>query len=75
MSRNLCRVLMQQAEAYLAADYPDQCVQYAIQGLQIARTLESTSNVNWSREIHTKLLRSKWKGESAVGELAAALAG
>jgi transcriptional regulator with XRE-family HTH domain len=75
ISRNLCRVLMQQAEAYLAAGYPDQSVQYAIQGLQIARTLESTSNINWSREIHTKLLRSKWKGEPVVGELEAALAG
>ncbi len=75
ISRNLCRVLMQQAEAYLAAGYPDQSVQYALRGLHIARTLESTSNINWSREIHTKLLRSKWKGETVVRELASALAG
>ena len=75
ISRNLCRLLMQQSEAYLAAGYPDQSVEYAIQGLQIARMLESTSNINWSREIHTKLLRSKWKGEPVVGQLEAALTG
>lgn len=75
MSRNLCRLIMQQSEAYLAAGYPDQSSAYAIQGLQIARMLESTSNINWSREIHTKLLRSKWKDEPVVGELEAALAG
>ena len=75
ISRNLCRLLMQQSEAYLAAGYPDQSVQYALQGLHIARTLESTSNINWSREIHTKLLRSKWKDEPVIGELEAALAG
>lgn len=75
MSRNLCRLLMQQSEAYLAAGYPDQSSAYAIQGLQIARMLESTSNINWSREIYTKLLRSKWKDEPVVGDLEAALAG
>jgi transcriptional regulator with XRE-family HTH domain len=75
ISRNLCRLLMQQSEAYLAAGYPDQCVHNALQGLQIARTLESTSNINWSHEIHIKLLRSKWRDETVIGELEAALAG
>ncbi len=75
ISRNLCRLLMQQSEAYLAAGYPDQCVHYALQGLHIARTLESTSNINWSHEIHTKLLRSRWGDETVIGELEAALAG
>jgi transcriptional regulator with XRE-family HTH domain len=75
VSRNLCRLLMQQSEAHLAAGAPDECVHYALQGLRLARTLESTSNINWSQEIHTKLLRSQWKGESVVAELEAALAG
>jgi transcriptional regulator with XRE-family HTH domain len=75
VSRNLCRLLMQQSEAHLAAGAPDECVHYALQGLHLARTLESTSNINWSREIHTKLLRSQWKGEPVVVELEAALAG
>lgn len=75
INRNLCRLLMQQSEAYLAAGYPDQSVHYALQGLHIARTLESTSNINWSREIQMKLLRSKWKDEPVIGELEAALAG
>jgi transcriptional regulator with XRE-family HTH domain len=75
VSRNLCRLLMQQAEAYLAADAPDACVHYALQGLHLARTLESTSNINWSREIHTKLLRSQWKSEPVVAELEAVLVG
>ena len=75
ISRNLCRVLMQQSEAYLAAGYLDECIRLALQGLQVARTLESTSNINWVREIHTKLLSSKWREEVIVGELEAALAG
>jgi transcriptional regulator with XRE-family HTH domain len=75
ISRNLCRLLMQQSEAYLAAGYPDQCVFYALQGLHIGRTLESTSNINWSHEIHIKLLRSRWRNETVIGELEAALAG
>lgn len=75
ISRNLCRLLMQQSEAYLAAGYPDQCVHCALQGLHIARTLESTSNINWSHEIHIKLLRSRWRDETVIRELEAALAG
>ncbi len=73
MNRNRCRLLMQQSEAFLAAGHPDQCVRYALKGLQLAQALESTSNINWAREIHVKLLQSKWKGEPIVGELGAAL--
>jgi transcriptional regulator with XRE-family HTH domain len=73
MSRNHCRLLMQQAEAFLAAGQPDQCVQHALQGLHLARQLESNSNIHWSREIHTKLRQSKWKHEPVVGQLQMAL--
>jgi hypothetical protein len=71
----MCRLLMQQSEAHLAAGAPDECVHYALQGLHLARTLESTSTINWSREIHTKLLRSQWNGEPVVAELEDALVG
>lgn len=73
MSRNHCRLLMQQSEALLAADQPDQCVQYTLRGLHIACQLESTSNINWSREIYTKLQVSRWKREPIVEELQAAI--
>jgi transcriptional regulator with XRE-family HTH domain len=73
MSRNHCRLLMQQAEAFLAANQPDQCVQQALKGLHIARQLESKSNINWSREIYVKLQQSKWKNEPVVEELRAAI--
>ncbi len=73
MSRRRCRLLMQQAEAHLAAGRPDQCVRYALKGLQLAQALGSTGNINWASEIHGKLLASKWKGEPVVGELAAAI--
>ena len=73
MSRNHCRLMMQQSEAFLAAGQPDQCVQHALQGLHLARQLESRSNIHWSREIHTKLQRSKWKNEPVVGQLQAAI--
>jgi hypothetical protein len=73
MSRNHCRLLMQQSEAFLAADQPDQCVQHALKGLHLARQLESRSNIHWSREIHTKLLQTKWKNEPVVGQLQAAI--
>lgn len=73
MSRNHCRLLMQQSEAFLAADQPDQCVQRALKGLHIAHQLESTSNINWSQEIHTKLLQSRWRNEPVVEELKAAI--
>lgn len=73
MSRNHCRLLMQQSEAFLAANQPDQCVQQALGGLRIARQLESQSNINWSHEIHAKLQASRWKNESVVEELQAAI--
>jgi tetratricopeptide (TPR) repeat protein len=73
MSRNHCRLLMQQSEAFLAANQPDQCVKLAVKGMHIARQLESKSNINWSREIHTKLRQSKWKNEPVVEELQAAI--
>jgi len=73
LSRNHCRLLFQQAEAFLAAGEPDTCVHYAINGLQIARTLRSMGNINWASEIHTKLLTSLWKNEPVVGKLGAAI--
>jgi tetratricopeptide (TPR) repeat protein len=73
LSRNHCRLRMQQAEAFLAAKEPDACVEYAIEGLQIARTLGSAGNINWASEIHDKLLASTWKNEPVVGKLGAAI--
>lgn len=73
LSRNHCRLLFQQAEAFLAAGEPDTCVCYAINGLQIARVLGSSGNINWANEIHAKLLVSPWKNEPVVGKLGAAI--
>jgi transcriptional regulator with XRE-family HTH domain len=73
LSRNHCRLLMQQAEAFLAAQDPGTCVEYTIKGLQIARTLGSPGNINWANEIHDKLLVSQWKYEPIVGKLGAAI--
>jgi transcriptional regulator with XRE-family HTH domain len=73
ISRNYCRLLMQHSEAFFAGSQPDQCVKYALEGLQLARTLESVSNVHWSYEIYDKLLLSPWKNEGVVKELAEAL--
>lgn len=72
-SRHHCSLLMQQAEAFLAAKEPDICVEYAIEGLQIARTLGSAGNINRASEIHDKLLASTWKNEPVVGRLGAAI--
>jgi transcriptional regulator with XRE-family HTH domain len=73
MSRNNCRLLMQQSEAYLATGSPDACVQQALKGLEIARVLESTSNVHWASEILTKLRASAFSKESVVDELQEAI--
>lgn len=73
LSRNHCRLLMQQSEAFLAAGEPDSCVEYAIEGLGIARMLGSAGNINWASEIHEKLLTSQWKNEPVVGKLGAAI--
>ena len=75
MSRNNCRLLMLQAEAYLAASLPDACVQQTLKGLEIARTLESTSNIHWADEILTKLRSSAFRNESVVDELDEAVRG
>lgn len=75
MSRDRCRLFMQRAEAHLVAGELDYCVMYALKGLQLAKALKSEGNLNWSREIHTKLLSSKWKHEPAVGKLAKAIYG
>ncbi|GHO65089.1 hypothetical protein KSC_039810 [Ktedonobacter sp. SOSP1-52] len=72
-SRNHCRLVMQHAEAFLASGHPDQCVRYALEGLQIACTIESASNINWAREIYEKLVTSKWHKERVVKQLAEAL--
>ncbi len=72
-SREQCRLLLQQAEAFLAAGEPDICVSYAIEGLQLARTLGSAGNINWASEIHDKLLASPWKNEPVIGKLGAAI--
>jgi hypothetical protein len=73
LSREHCRLLLQQAEAFLAAGEPDTCVTYTIEGLQFARTLGSAGNINWASEIHDKLLASPWKNEPVVGKLGAAI--
>jgi transcriptional regulator with XRE-family HTH domain len=73
LSRNYCRLLMQQAEAFFVAGEPDTCVEYAIEGLQIARVLGSAGNINWASEIHDKLRASPWKNEPVVGKLGATI--
>jgi transcriptional regulator with XRE-family HTH domain len=75
MSRNNCRLLMQQSEAYLAAGQPDACVQQALKGLEIARILESTSNIHWAEEILAKLRSSAFCNEPVVDELYEAIRG
>jgi len=75
MSRNNCRLLMQQSEAYLAAGEPDACVQQALKGLEVARTLESTSNIHWANEILTKLRSSAFGKEPVINELQEAIQG
>ncbi len=64
---------MQHAEAFFAAGQSDQCVKYALEGLQLARTLENVSNVHWSYEICDTFLLSVWKNKGVVKELAEAL--
>lgn len=66
---------MQQSEAYLAASQPDVCVQQALKGLEVARALESTSNINWASEILTKLRASAFRNEPVVDELSEAVRG
>jgi transcriptional regulator with XRE-family HTH domain len=75
MSRNNCRLLMLQSEAYLAAGQPDACVQQALKGLEVAHTLESTSNINWASEILIKLRSSAFRNEPVVSELYEAIRG
>jgi hypothetical protein len=60
---------MQQSEAYLAAGQPDACVQQALKGLEVARVLESTSNIHWVYEILAKLRSSVFRNESIIDEL------
>lgn len=73
LSRDRCRLLLQQSEAFLAAGEPDTCIAYAIEGLQLARALGSAGNINWASEIHDKLLASPWKNEPVIGKLGAAI--
>lgn len=75
MNRNNCRLLMLQAEAYLAASQPDASVQQALKGLEVARTLESTSNIHWADEILAKLRSSAFRNEPIVDELDEAIRG
>lgn len=46
MTRRQCRLVMQQAEAYLAAGQPDVCVDKTLQGLDLAQAMMSKENVN-----------------------------
>lgn len=69
ISRNHCRLLMQQSEAHLALGSPDHSAQFALDGLQLARLLGSKGNIHWASEIHTKLLKAGWGGEPAVKDL------
>jgi hypothetical protein len=73
LSRDHCRLLLQQAEAFLVAGEPDTCVAYSIEGLQLARTLGSAGSINWASEIHEKLLASPWRNEPVIGKLGAAI--
>jgi transcriptional regulator with XRE-family HTH domain len=73
LSRNHCRLLMQQAEAYLAAGEVDACVASTLEGLRLAQALRSGGSINWAHELHGKLRASKWKHEPVVGQLGAAL--
>jgi transcriptional regulator with XRE-family HTH domain len=73
LSRVYCRLLLQKAEAFLAAGEPDTCIALAIDGLQLARMLGSAGNRNWASEIHEKLLASPWKNEPVIGKLGAAI--
>ncbi|HEU5380337.1 MAG TPA: helix-turn-helix transcriptional regulator [Ktedonobacteraceae bacterium] len=75
MSRNTCRLLMQQSEAYLAAGEPDACVHQALKGLEVARTLESTSNIYWASEILAKLRSSAFRNEPVVDTLSETIRG
>jgi transcriptional regulator with XRE-family HTH domain len=75
MSRNNCRLLMQQSEAYLAAGSLDASVQQALKGLEVARILESTSNIHWASEILAKLRSSAFSDEPVVDELYEAIRG
>lgn len=75
MSRNNCRLLMLQSEAYLAAGKPDVCVQQALKGLEVARILESTGNIHWAGEILVKLRVSTFCKEPVVDELQEAIRG
>lgn len=74
-TRTNCRLLMQQSEAYLAAGLPDACVQHALKGLEVARLLESISNVYWASEILAKLRLSAFSKESIVDDLQEAVRG
>jgi transcriptional regulator with XRE-family HTH domain len=73
MNRRRCSVLMQQAEAHRAANQLDYCVQYALEGLQVAKALKSKEDVNWAYEIYSKLQGSKWKNEPVVKQLKIAI--
>ncbi len=73
LSRNHCRLLMQQAEAYLAAGEVDACVASTLEGLHLAQALRSGGSINWAHELYGKLRVSKWKHEPVVGQLGAAL--
>jgi transcriptional regulator with XRE-family HTH domain len=73
LSRNHCRLLMQQAEAYLAAGQPDACVASTLEGLHLAQALRSGGSINWAHELYGKLRASKWNHEPVVGQLGAAL--
>jgi hypothetical protein len=48
-------------------------VQQALKGLEIARMLESTSNIHWASEILTKLRASAFSQESVIDELQEAI--
>lgn len=73
MSRNNCRLLMLQSEAYLVAGNPEACVEQALKGLNIARILESTSNIHWAYEILTKIRSSAFGNEPVIMRLQEAI--
>jgi hypothetical protein len=66
---------VQQAEAYLGAGQLDACVHATLKGLDVARLLESTSNIHWAREILEKLRSSLFGKEPIVAMLQEAIQG
>jgi hypothetical protein len=61
-TRNYCRLLMQHAEAFFAADQPDQCARYTLEGLQLAAScglIEASTITTSPDELIRSMLRNR----------------